>query len=135
MTIYSIKEVSRLFQLQPSTLRYYEEEQLLTHVLRDEKGRRFYEDKHISRLKTICCFKNTGMSISQLKQFFVYEEDKLEDVQGILVLLTQQHQQLVDKIEALQQDLVHMNKKIHFFEDRERALLANQPLPQWRDYK
>ena len=135
MTIYSIKEVSRLFQLQPSTLRYYEEEQLLTHVLRDEKGRRFYEDKHISRLKTICCFKNTGMSINQLKQFFTFEEDRLEDVQGILVLLTQQQQQLVQKIAQLNDDLVHMNKKIRFFEARETALKTGQSLPQWRDYK
>jgi DNA-binding transcriptional MerR regulator len=69
---YSIREVSAKFNLPASTLRYYEEVGILTDIPRNSSGKRIYLEKHINRLKTICCFKNTGMSISQLQEFFQY---------------------------------------------------------------
>ena len=58
---YSICEVSAKFNLPASTLRYYEEVGILTDIPRNSSGKRIYLEKHINRLKTICCFKNTGM--------------------------------------------------------------------------
>ena len=66
MQSYTIKEVSQMFQLPASTLRYYEDMGILTDIARTESGQRIYLQKHINRLRTICCFKRTGMSISQL---------------------------------------------------------------------
>lgn len=67
---YSIREVSAKFNLPASTLRYYEEVGILTDIPRNSSGKRIYLEKHINRLKIICCFKNTGMSIAQLQEFF-----------------------------------------------------------------
>ena len=74
---YSIREVSAKFNLPASTLRYYEEVGILTDIPRNSSGKRIYLEKHINRLKTICCFKNTGMSIAQLQEFFQYEQQEL----------------------------------------------------------
>ena len=70
---YTIRQVATQFHMQPSTLRYYEDQGLLTNVERTETGQRIYEDCHIDRLRAICCFKNAGMTIDDLKKFFVYE--------------------------------------------------------------
>ena len=53
---YSIREVSAKFNLPASTLRYYEEVGILTDIPRNSSGKRIYLEKHINRLKTICCF-------------------------------------------------------------------------------
>ena len=69
MKEYTIKEISELFQLPASTIRYYEEEGILTNIARTASGRRIFTEGHVNRLRTICCFKNTG--IRKLKILFV----------------------------------------------------------------
>ena len=56
MDTYTIKEVSEMFHLPSSTLRYYEDLGILTNVGRSKSGQRVYIRGHINRLKTICCF-------------------------------------------------------------------------------
>lgn len=68
--IYTIREVSKMFDLPVSTLRYYEDEGILTNVGRSSSNQRIYYETHINRLRSICCFKRTGMSIAKLKDFF-----------------------------------------------------------------
>ena len=41
---YTIRQVATQFHMQPSTLRYYEDQGLLTNVERTETGQRIYED-------------------------------------------------------------------------------------------
>ncbi|RQW09568.1 MerR family transcriptional regulator [Paenibacillus rhizophilus] len=50
-------------------MRYYEKEGILPFIKRNESGIRMYEEEHIDWLKFICCLRDTGMSISQLKDF------------------------------------------------------------------
>ena len=57
MQTYTIREISRLFSLPLSTLRYYEEEGLLTNVQKSASGQRIYTQEHIDRLHCINCFK------------------------------------------------------------------------------
>ena len=76
MKEYTIRELSKMFDLPASTIRYYEDEGILTNVGRTSSGQRVFTDGHVNRLRTICCFKNTGMTIAELKQFFAYEADE-----------------------------------------------------------
>ena len=87
MAQYTIREISEMFQLPSSTLRYYEDMGILTNIARTDSGQRIYEDCHVNRLRTICCFKNAGMSIAQLKEFFSYESSESEHIDDILLLL------------------------------------------------
>lgn len=57
MKTYTIKEVSELFNIPNSTIRYYEEIGLLTKVERNYTGKRIFLENHINRLKAISCFK------------------------------------------------------------------------------
>ena len=66
---YSIKQVSDITNLKPYVLRYYEKEGLLPFVCRSESGIRRYSEYDLEWLGLICCLKNTGMSIKQIKDF------------------------------------------------------------------
>lgn len=48
---YTIRQVATQFHMQPSTLRYYEDQGLLTNVERTETGQRAYTKTAIS---TVC---------------------------------------------------------------------------------
>ena len=69
MHTYTIREMSELFSLPASTLRYYESEGLLPLVEKNSSGQRIYTKEHIDRLQCINCFKRTGMTIPQLRKF------------------------------------------------------------------
>lgn len=135
MTKYTIKEISEMFQLPPSTLRYYEDQKLLTNIKRTDSGQRIYENCHVNRLKTICCFKNAGMSISQLQEFFSYESQETEHVDNILQLLTTHKDTITEQIETLQNAYTHLLRKLHYYNDIKKSLKSNEPLPDWKDYK
>lgn len=66
---YTVKEISEKTSLKPYVLRYYEKEGLLPHVRRTKGGVRRYTDGDLEWIGLICCLKNTGMSIKQIREF------------------------------------------------------------------
>lgn len=132
---YTIREVARRFHMEPSTLRYYEDQGLLTNVDRNASGQREYRRCHIDRLKAICCFKNAGMTIGDLKQFFVYEQNEPAHIDEMLDLLRARSEALDEQRRALNEAAMHVQRKLHYYGDIKRALDEGKPLPDWKNYK
>lgn len=132
---YTIREVARLFHMEPSALRYYEDQGLLTNVGRNASGQREYEECHLNRLRAICCFKNAGMTIGDLKRFFVYEQDEPAHIDEMLDLLESRREALDEQRRALDEAAMHVQRKLHYYGDIKRALEAGDPLPDWKHYK
>ncbi len=135
MQSYTIKEVSAALQIPASTLRYYEEEGLLPPVQRAESGHRFYTQVHINRLHTLLCFKGTGMSLAQLKTFFIYEDNEQEHLEDMVNLLAEQKAKVEKQLLQLQQDFTHIQRKLDFFTDIKKAADSGKPRPGWQDYR
>lgn len=133
--VYTISEVSKMFDLPVSTLRYYEDEGILTSVGRTSTNQRIYYEMHINRLRSICCFKRTGMSIAQLKDFFNFEMDENNSIDDMIALLECQKKSVEDKLKELNADYEHVQKKISFYTDVKKAIENDQPKPNWHDYK
>lgn len=66
---YTIKQAGELTNLSPSTLRYYDKEGLLPILKRTPSGIRVFDDTDISWISLICCLKNSGMPIEEIKSF------------------------------------------------------------------
>ena len=122
MAQYTIREISEMFQLPTSTFRYYEDMKILTNIKRNTSGQRIYEDCHVNRLRTICCFKNAGMSISQLKEFFSYESEEAVHIDDILILLNNHKSEVAEQIKNLQESYAHLLKKLHYYGDIKKVL-------------
>ena len=133
--IYTIREVSKMFDLPVSTLRYYEDEGILTNVGRSSSNQRIYYETHINRLRSICCFKRTGMSIAKLKDFFSLEKDEENSIDDMIELLELQEKSVEDKLIELHADYDHVQKKIRFYKDIKKAMENGLPKPDWEDYK
>lgn len=67
--MYSIGEVSKMFNLPISTLRYYDIQGLFINIERDETGIRRFNDKTIEAIRLIECLKKSGMQIKDIKEF------------------------------------------------------------------
>lgn len=66
--MYTIGQVSEMFNLPVSTLRYYDKEGLFPELNRTSGIRQFSENE-IEALRVIECLKKTGLQIKDIKQF------------------------------------------------------------------
>ncbi|MGN1084479.1 MAG: MerR family transcriptional regulator [Lachnospiraceae bacterium] len=66
--MYTIGQVSEMFGLPISTLRYYDKEGLFPDMQR-ESGIRKFSEKEIEALRVIECLKKSGLEIKAIKQF------------------------------------------------------------------
>lgn len=66
---YSIGEISKMMNVAPSTLRYYEKEGLLPFVKRSESGIRIFKESDFGWFSIIHCLKQAGMPIKDIKKY------------------------------------------------------------------
>ena len=66
--MYTIGQVSEMFELPISTLRYYDKQGLFPQMERTS-GIRKFSDREIEALRVIECLKKSGLEIKDIKQF------------------------------------------------------------------
>lgn len=133
MQTYTIREISQMFSLPYSTLRYYESVGILVSVQKTPSGHRIYTQEHIDRLKCINCFKRAGMTISQLQTLFEYETDEAGHIDEIIELLEEQEAQVNKQLTQLQADFRHVHHKVEYYKQIKKALESGEPRPTCSD--
>ena len=69
--MYTIGQVSAMFNLPVSTLRYYDKEGFFPNL--ERKGNiRYFSDNELEALRIIECLKKSGLEIKDIKQFFIW---------------------------------------------------------------
>ena len=100
--MYTIGQVSEMFNLPISTLRYYDKQGLFPEIQRTS-GIRKFTDKEIETLRLIECLKKSGLEIKDIKQFMDW------CVQGPSTYV--QRRELFEKQkETVEAEIAHMNK-------------------------
>ncbi|MEC0182424.1 MerR family transcriptional regulator [Paenibacillus peoriae] len=114
---YSIGEFAQIVGVATSTLRYYETEGLLAPH-RNEHNIRIYSDYDIGWFQFLLHLKNTGMSLTELKQYTDWRAQGDDTIPERLDLLEQRKHLLELGIQALQQNMDVLNRKIVFYKDQ-----------------
>lgn len=114
---YPIGEFANIVGVNKSTLRYYESEGLLTPH-RNENNLREYDEHDIGWFRFLLHLKNTGMSMAELKQYTEWRARGDETIPDRLELLEQRKRFVELEIQALQQNLDVLNRKIVFYNDQ-----------------
>lgn len=112
---YSIKQVSEKTNLKAHVLRYYEREGLLPFVKRSESGIRHYTEDDLEWLGLICCLKNTGMSIKQIKDFVKLSMEGDITLKQRCDMLQEHKKNVEEKLEEMQRHLLKVSHKIEYF--------------------
>lgn len=115
--MYSLKEISKKFNLNPHTLRYYEKEGLLREVQRNTQGIRIYSEENIQQLENIQCLKKAGLSLKEI-QTFLYEFNAQSSAERAQ-FFQKQAILLQNKIQDLQASLEWTEYKIWYYKHLE----------------
>lgn len=65
--MYTIKQASQLTNIPSSTIRYYENIQLIPPIKRNQQGNRILDEKDIEILRLVLCFRKLGMPIQEIQ--------------------------------------------------------------------
>ncbi|UKL00613.1 MerR family transcriptional regulator [Brevibacillus brevis] len=116
---YTIKQVADRFGLPAHTLRYYDKEGLLPFVSRDKNGNRLFSELDLNWIALICCLKNTGMPIKEIKEYSDWCKQGSQKLEERKTLLIAHREQVEKQIEEFQKNLALIDTKIATYEDPE----------------
>ena len=100
--MYTIGQVSEMFGLPISTLRYYDKQGLFPEMER-ESGIRKFSDTELEALRVIECLKKSGLEIKDIKQFMDW------CVEGPSSY-SKRRELFVKQKETVEAEIAHMNK-------------------------
>ena len=112
---YSIGEVSQMFDLPASTLRYYDKEGLLPHIQRLGTGIRRFDQRTIEALRVIECLKKSGMEIKDIKLFMAWCAEGPATYGQRLELFRQQRAKVEQEMARLEKTLAMIDFKCWYY--------------------
>ncbi len=112
---YTIKQAAEKMNLTAYTLRYYDKEGLLPFVERDSAGNRLFSDNDIEWLGLICCLKNTGMPIKQIRRFIQNALEGDHTLESRVEMLLEHRNSVLRQMEDLNKNLEKINHKINYY--------------------
>ncbi len=120
---FSIGEVAEKIGLSTHTLRYYEKEKILNTVHRKENGLREYTNDDIELLKVITCLKDTGMSISKIRDYVKLCNEGNQTIEERRSIFVKQKEHIEEELAKLTKHLETANYKIWYYDNLEQIEL------------
>jgi DNA-binding transcriptional MerR regulator len=120
-----MKYVVENLNITAKTLRFYEEQEILSDVPRDEKGRRVYSEQHIDWISFIRCLRKTGMPLSKIKEYKELYEQGNSTFLHREEMLKQHKLEVQKKIDESIKNLEEINYKIAMYELQKEEVRKN----------
>ena len=117
---YTIKEVTKKYNLSASTLRYYEKEGLLPKIKKNQSNQRVYDDDDLSWLDIIMCMRKTGMTIAYIKNYIELCQEGDNTINQRYEIFLKQKEILLLQQQELEKNIETVNYKINL--DKEKIL-------------
>ncbi|MDT9561986.1 MerR family transcriptional regulator [Streptococcus mutans] len=113
----NIKKASEITDVSADTIRYYERIGLLPRITRTNSGVRDFTEREIGILEFVRCFRKAGMSVEALIEYISLLEEGEGTERERLRLLTEQRDEMDDRIYKLNQARERLNYKIENYEN------------------
>ena len=112
--MYTIGQVSEMFDLPISTLRYYDKEGFFPHLVR--KGNiRYFSNHEIEALHLIECLKKSGLGIKEINQFFALVSEGSASFEKRKELFEARKEAVEAEIKSLQETLSLLEFKCWYY--------------------
>ena len=125
--MYTIGQVSEMFSLPISTLRYYDKEGLFPQMERSSGIRRFSE-RELEALRVIECLKRSGLEIKEIKQFMQWCAQGEATYPERLELFRRQRESIEEEMERLRRAKALIEYKCWFYETAKAAGTVDVPI-------
>lgn len=118
--MYTVGEVSKMFNIPISTLRYYDKEGLFPKIER-KSGIRQFSEEEIEAIRVFDCLKKSGLKIKDIKHFIEWTQVGNETLQVRKELFDKQKIQIQSEIENLKKTLDMINYKCWYYNEALKA--------------
>lgn len=118
--MYTIGEISKMFNLPIPTLRYYDKEGLLLELERDKSGIRKFNNQNIEALRLIECLKKSGMQIKDIKEFIGWCSLGDKTISKRKEMFLKQKENIENQIKELEKALAMIEFKCWYYEEAEK---------------
>lgn len=112
--MYKISEVSKMFNIPVSTLRYYDKEGLFPSLKR-ESGIRLFSNQDLEALRVIECLKRSGLEIKDIKLFMDWCKEGSSTYKNRYELIQNQKEKVIKEIEHLNKTLDMLKYKSWYY--------------------
>lgn len=114
----TITEVATKYGLTADTLRYYERIGLLSNVRRTSGGIRDYSEEDCRWVEYIKCMRAAGVSVETLIEYVKLFHHGSETIPARKKLLLEQREQIVARINEMNEVLAKLDWKLDGYEER-----------------
>lgn len=114
-----VGEAAAAVGLSPHTLRWYEQEGLVTPVRRDAAGRRRYTGPDLDRLRLLTRLRTTGMPVREMRRYAELVAGGDATTGERLRMFVEHRERVVARIAELRRDLAAIDAKIEIYRERE----------------
>ncbi len=111
----TIGQVSEMFDIPISTLRYYDKEGLFPTIKR-QSGIRKFSETEIEAIRVIECLKQSGLEIKDIKQFMAWCEEGPSTYKSRKELFEKRREKVKEEIKNLQKTLDMLRFKCWYYE-------------------
>ena len=123
---YTIKDISEKFGISIYTIRFYDKEGLLPFVLRNKVGNRVFTESDVGLFGIICCLKNTGMQIKDIKKYIDFCMLGASTIDERKDLLLEHEEVIMNQIKTLNENLNLIHSKIEKYESPNAVEIINE---------
>ncbi|MGY2709364.1 MerR family transcriptional regulator, Zn(II)-responsive regulator of zntA [Thermostichus sp. OS-CIW-39] len=102
MSMFQVGEVSRLLDINPQTLYFYERIGLIPSPQRTEAGYRLFSQQDVERLTFITRAKSLGLSLDEIKDILALKDGRSLTCQAVYERLSKKVNEIEDTIRQLQ---------------------------------
>ena len=114
----TIAEVAKRYGITPDTLRYYERIKLLLKIARTAGGIRRYGEEDCRWVEYIKCMRSAGVSVETLVEYVSLFHQGKETIPARKRLLLEQREQILARIQELNDVLARLDWKLDGYEER-----------------
>lgn len=114
--MYTIGQISKMFDLPVSTLRYYDKEGLFPDIQR-VSGIRKFSDSELEALRVIDCLKKSGVEIKDIKKFMDWSKQGSETFIIRKELFEKQKEIVEEEIVQLEKVLDMIKYKCWYYDE------------------
>ncbi|GBF73766.1 MerR family transcriptional regulator [Paenibacillus sp. 598K] len=114
--MYSINEVAAICDVTAHTLRFYDKEGLLPFVGRNGAGNRVFSERDLNIVKFICCLKNTGMPIKEIKRYIELGMKGEDTAATRRDMILEHRKDVLRQMDELKKSLTIIDLKVAFYD-------------------
>lgn len=114
--MYTIGQISKMFDIPVSTLRYYDKEGLFPGIER-VSGIRKFSEKEIGALRVIECLKKSGLELKSIKQYMEWCGEGNQTLSQRKELFEKQRKQVKEELDRMNNTMDMLNFQCWYYEE------------------